>query len=81
MQYEWSHRAKSREMLKHVHAALDSTSNGACLAAEGSAEDEQLEKLLVRLFVDYLIVFAECPMGGDVHARRDAPQRHNGRLE
>jgi len=26
-QYEWSHRAKSREMVKHVHAALGATSN------------------------------------------------------
>uniref|UniRef100_A0A1I8AZP4 DH domain-containing protein n=1 Tax=Meloidogyne hapla TaxID=6305 RepID=A0A1I8AZP4_MELHA len=25
--YEWSHRAKSREMVKHVHAALGATSN------------------------------------------------------
>jgi hypothetical protein len=47
-QYEWSNRAKSREMLKHVHAALDSTSNGTCSATEGAGdEDENYEKLLV----------------------------------
>ncbi|KAI1718600.1 rhoGEF domain-containing protein [Ditylenchus destructor] len=37
--YEWSHRAKSREMIKHVHAALDSSPEQEC-------EDEQLAKLL-----------------------------------
>uniref|UniRef100_A0A915EKL5 DH domain-containing protein n=1 Tax=Ditylenchus dipsaci TaxID=166011 RepID=A0A915EKL5_9BILA len=37
--YEWSHRAKSREMIKHVHAALDSCPEQEC-------EDEQLALLL-----------------------------------
>ncbi|MFH4973818.1 hypothetical protein AB6A40_000527 [Gnathostoma spinigerum] len=36
--YEWSHRAKSREIIKHVQAALDSSDN--------EFDDEELEKLL-----------------------------------
>ncbi|KAI6203199.1 hypothetical protein M3Y94_00529000 [Aphelenchoides besseyi] len=37
--YEWSHRAKSREIIKHVQTALDSTS-------DPSSEDEYLAQLL-----------------------------------
>uniref|UniRef100_A0A914YEP2 Uncharacterized protein n=1 Tax=Panagrolaimus superbus TaxID=310955 RepID=A0A914YEP2_9BILA len=39
--YEWSHRAKSREMIKHVHAALD-------IPPDHDSEDEQLAKLMVK---------------------------------
>lgn len=39
-QYEWSHRAKRREIIKHVQSAL-----GSCVDHE--FEDEELEKLLV----------------------------------
>ncbi|KAI6178499.1 hypothetical protein M3Y98_00507200 [Aphelenchoides besseyi] len=37
--YEWSHRAKSREIIKHVQTALDATS-------DPSSEDEYLAQLL-----------------------------------
>ncbi|GMT30796.1 hypothetical protein PFISCL1PPCAC_22093, partial [Pristionchus fissidentatus] len=37
--YEWSHRAKRREIIKHVQSALGST-------ADHETEDEELEKLL-----------------------------------
>ncbi|KAI6241385.1 Pleckstrin-like proteiny and RHoGef (RhoGEF) domain containing [Aphelenchoides fujianensis] len=37
--YEWSHRAKSREIIKHVQNALDATS-------DPSSEDEHLAQLL-----------------------------------
>lgn len=42
-QYEWSHRAKRREIIKHMQAALENSS-------DQEFDDEELEKLLVRLF-------------------------------
>uniref|UniRef100_A0A0M3J5A3 Putative neuronal RhoA GEF protein (inferred by orthology to a S. mansoni protein) n=1 Tax=Anisakis simplex TaxID=6269 RepID=A0A0M3J5A3_ANISI len=39
IQYEWSHRAKRREIVKHVQSALESSS-------DQEFDDEELEKLL-----------------------------------
>lgn len=39
-QYEWSHRAKRREIIKHVQAALETS-------GDPEFDDEELEKLLV----------------------------------
>ena len=44
LQYEWSHRAKSREVVKHAVRALD-----ASPARDREDEDEQLAQLMVLL--------------------------------
>ncbi|CAD5206637.1 unnamed protein product [Bursaphelenchus okinawaensis] len=58
--YEWSHRAKSREIVKHVQTALDASPDREC-------EDEDLAQLLT---VQWEEMFAGAEELEDVHKRR-----------
>ncbi|VDN02634.1 unnamed protein product [Thelazia callipaeda] len=50
--YEWSHRAKRREIIKHVQAALETSS-------DAEFDDEELEKLLPVSWDEMFVVAVE----------------------
>lgn len=58
--YEWSHRAKSREIVKHVQTALDASPDREC-------EDEDLAQLLA---VHWEEMFPGTEMWPDVTKKR-----------